>query len=372
MTATYQRTPNAFVKVKFTLTFPNGYRNSATEDNSLVVGIEGGVNVAPGLKKKLIKELEELPKKEMKSTFHQMDAAIKRLVEFIDTNLFVPCWKELRQVVELLSNSNDSARPDTIGLNERKGLIRLNFQPRNGKYQYKCSIAIDPAYPNTTELVDYGKACKLKMESTNFPGPIEKIITSHAQELVRRLQDGMSEDQALTMSNPVNLPLTDSKSSPNETPAEAWQREEDARLKMYKISGGPYDGSCPQPSLLYLVKFLRRAIYRFAEDKCPSCDKFSVPADPEELAAMYKAKGSVQAKRSRPCCVHCGHWYHVGCMDKLMNEPPFGIGATCTGNCDGKQLYHPDWPLETAADRERLYHQRQAKEREMADAADFF
>ena len=382
LTATYQRTPKAHVKVKVTLTFPDGY-STTSSSTPMVAGIEG-VTIAPGLKKKLEKELGELCKGQeegtTKSTFHQIDTVLNRLVEFIDTNRFVPCWKELRQVVELInnkSNESSSAKPDTIGLNESKGLIRLTFHPSNGKYHYKCSIVIDPAYPNTTELVDYGKACKLKMDSTNIPAPIEQVITSQAEELVRRLQDGMSEQQALIMSNPVHLPLAtnnnSSSSSTEETPAEIWQREESARLRYYNISGGPYDGSRPKSSLLCLVTFLRRTIYHIiVEAICPLCHEKCIPVDPEELALLYKVKAIQAKRRRRPCRVHCGHWYHTGCMDQVMTEPPFGIGATCcSDNCD-KQLYHPDWPLEAAANREQLYHQRQAKEREIADAADCF
>ena len=384
LTATYLRTPNAHVKIKITLTFPDGYNPSITgQHTTLVVGIEGGVNVAPGLKRKLEKELGELAKEQKGSTFHQVDAVLKRLTEFIDTNLFVPCWKELRQVVELINNSkgNDtgsknSQQPDTVRLNETKGLIRLAFQPRNGKYQYKCSITIDPAYPTTSELVDYGKPCRLQMESTNFPAPMEKLITTQAQELVRRLQDGMSEDQALAMSNPVHLPIAGSKASTNETPEQTWQREETGRLAMYGIKGGPYDGSHPQPSLLSLVTFLRRAIHELAEQECPSCHEKCLPVDPAQLASLYKAK-TAQAKRGRPVRVHCGHWFHFGCLDTLMNEPPFGIGETCSGRTSGgdscgKRLYHPDWSVDAASERERIYTQRQAKEREIADAASFF
>lgn len=383
LTATYQRAPNAHVKVKFTLTFVNGYSPSLSSEDgaSVVVGIEGSVNVAPGLKRKLVKDLTDLAKQQKSgSTYHQVDAVLKGLINFIDTNMFVPCWKELRQVVELINNSggNDDdespkQQPDTIRLVETKGLIRLDFQPRNGKYQYKCSITIDPAYPNTSGPADYGKPCRFKMESTNLPTQIEKIITLQAQELVRRCQDGMSEDQVLKMSNPVHLPVAGGGERPDgksETPQQTWQREEDGRLKLYGIKVGHYDGSKPQPSLLSLVTFLRSAIHQLADTNCPSCHEKCLPMDSAELVALYKAK-TAKAKRSRPMPTHCGCWYHVGCLDSLMNEPPFGVGAICEG-CSKKQLFHPCWPEEAASERQRIYTQRQMKEREIADAADCF
>ena len=89
----------------------------------------------------------------------------------------------------------------------------------------------------------------------------------------------------------------------------------------------------------------------------------------------FKVKVDAKTKRLRPIRVHCGHWYHLGCLDKAMNEPPFGIEQTCTGIGDiacERPLYHPNWSFEDAHERERIYNQRQAREREIADAADFF
>lgn len=349
LTAAYQRSPTSHAKVKATLTFPESYSSTAF----LVVGIEG-TNVPPGLKRKLEKELGEVAKSKKQQTFHQIQAVIKRLVEFLDSNHFVPCWKELRQVVELIHSS----KQDTIRMNENAGLIKLSLQ--QGKYQYKFSIKIDPEYPNTANLTNYGKSCLLKVESTNLPSTVEAPITKHAMELVRRLQDGMSQGHALKMSNPILLPAK-SKGKPDETEAEAWQRQDLERRKLYGVPlDPPFDGSNPQPSLLFLVQFLHSTIHGLAKEKCPSCGEPCLLADP---ASKTKAK-------QRSILVHCGHWYHWECMDQLMNQPPFGIDASCT-EC-GKRLYHPDWTEETAAERERLYHQRQAREREIADAADFF
>ena len=347
------------------------------------------MNVVPGLKRKLEKELGDTAKQQSNTegtrstTFAGIDAVIQRLIKFMDSNLFVPCWKELRQVVELIN----SGKNDTVRLNETKGLIRFTLNSKNGKYHYKGSITVDPLYPNTTELLNYGKPCNLKMESTNLPSSIETLITQQAQELVRRLQDGMQVQHARSMSNPVHLPITNIESSSSKgrnkngrddselTAEQIWQRNEVARLKMYGIPHGSYDGSNPQQSLLSLVTFLRETIQTLPTEKCPICEDRILPTEPSELSSLFKVKVDAKTKRRRPIRTHCGHWYHLGCLDKAMNEPPFGIEQTCTGIGDiacERPLYHPNWSFEDAHERERIYNQRQAREREIADAADFF
>lgn len=250
---------------------------------------------------------------------------------------------------------NSASKEDTIRMNETTGLLRLSLQ--QGKYQCKCSIKVDPEYPNTANLSDYGKPCRLKMESTNFPTSVEAPITQQAMDLVRRLQDGMPQEFAQKMSNPIHL-------QPDETEAEAWQRQDLERRKLYGVPiDPPYDGSQPQASLLPLVQFLHATIHQIPKEACPSCGEKCITVDPSKQP---------KTKSKRPILVHCGHWYHWGCMEQVMNQPPFGIESSCENEGCDKRLFHPDWTEETAPDRERTYHQRQAKEREIADAADFF
>jgi hypothetical protein len=383
LTAFYQRTPTARVKVKVTITFPNGY-----PEHALIAGIEG---VPPGLKRKIEKVLEK-EAAQKKGTFHQVGAVMRKLTEFIDTNLFVPCWKELRQVV-------DFAKQNQLGdlrINELTGLIRLNLITSAGekKYHYKCSIRIDSDYPTTSVLTNYGKACRLEMESTNLSPKIETMLTTQAQELVRRMQDGMSDDQALKMSNPIHLPPATNTSEETTkgleqltlTDAQRWQQEEKDRLASYGIPIIEYDGSRPQPSLFPLVTFLHNMIQQLPEEVCPMCNEKTLSADPTELSKLYlpvtKALPETEkkvrriARQKRPVRVYCGHWYHFGCLEQIMTQPPFGANCTCSATTSdppcGQRLYHPDWPADNIQELERAWAQRQAREREIADAAASF
>eukprot|EP00546_Thalassionema_frauenfeldii_P004265 CAMPEP_0178908960 /NCGR_PEP_ID=MMETSP0786-20121207/8220_1 /TAXON_ID=186022 /ORGANISM="Thalassionema frauenfeldii, Strain CCMP 1798" /LENGTH=365 /DNA_ID=CAMNT_0020580935 /DNA_START=160 /DNA_END=1257 /DNA_ORIENTATION=- len=201
LTLIYQKSPHR--RIKTTLTFPDGY----PDQHALLVDIALEKGIAPGLRKKLIKELSAVAlENQTEHDAGQIEPVASRLISFIDTNKFVPCWKELKQVFDKVQQSAQSPRGkgSTITINDTKGIIKLNL--KDGKYYYACSICIDDAYPNTLDQQDWGNACKLIVNSTNFPPKIETLLTTQAKELVRRMQDGMQMEEAVRMSNPIKPP----------------------------------------------------------------------------------------------------------------------------------------------------------------------
>lgn len=204
--ATYERTQ--YTRIKMTLTFPAGYPS-----HPLIVNIHQDAVVPPGLKKKLEKELgESVTECAIRSQYDQVRIVWERVTSFVDTNMFLPCWKELKKCLDLLQTSNNPAsnneqrakvKASTISLVEAKGIIKINLH--NEAYFYNCNIVIDPAYPDYSPVTG-GKSCLLRLRSTNFPSTIETLLTSQAQEIVRRMQEGLSQERAVVMSNPIRLP----------------------------------------------------------------------------------------------------------------------------------------------------------------------
>ena len=200
--ATYERSP--YTRIKMTLTFPEGYPS-----HRLVVNIDQDDVVPPNLKKKLEKEMNNLAAEKAKNaTYDQVRSVWGHLVSFIDGNMFVPCWKELKKSVDLVQKSNTDTpttrKQSTISIiSESKGKLLVCLH--NEAYYYKCTITIDPAYPDYSAVTG-GKACLLAVQSTNFPDSIKTMLTSQAQEVVRRMQEGLSSERALHMSNPIKVP----------------------------------------------------------------------------------------------------------------------------------------------------------------------
>jgi len=205
LVATYERSP--YTRVKVTLTFPDDYPSKP-----LIATIDPnsgeGVTIPPGLKKKIEKDLNHLALENamrdntQQQQFNQVRLVLERLTSFINNNLFIPCWKELRACVELTqqlpsSALSTSAKQSTLCiLSESKGTLRLILH--EAEYYYKCTITIDPAYPDYSAATG-GKACLLQMQSTNFPTFIENMITSQAQDIVLRMQAGLSYERVLML-----------------------------------------------------------------------------------------------------------------------------------------------------------------------------
>jgi len=349
--ASYERTPST--RIKFTITFPPGY-----PDHSLIIDIKADEVVPPGLKKKLEHDLVvDIPL----GLHQQVITVVNRLVQFINHNKFLPCWKELKQCLTLVMNDKSDDDDSTISIIEAKGKIKLKLC--RGKYFYNCSIVIDEGYPTTMTHEDWGKPCVLTLTSTNFPPKIETMLTSQAREVVRRMQDGMTSEQAHLMSNPIPQPKMmddDSKkkdvtvritkeslkgikhdvetlsrvrdlrevnatrvqgkahvlaSHAKERKAarkeihkitgheraadeDQWQQDEKARLAGYGIPD--HDGSTnPQPSLLALVTFLKEKIQHLPEAKCPCCQTLALPSDPNKLKALYVASSECKTDKEK-------------------------------------------------------------------------
>jgi hypothetical protein len=423
LTAGYQRTRYAHIKA--TLTFCQNYPTKPC-----IVSVQQDHQYIPkGLARKLETDLGNVAER-FKGTHQQVVAVFQHLVTFVDTNLFIPCWKELRQVFDL-------QRP--IKVDETKGYMKIRFV--GGEYYYSCSITIDKGYPSTQSHIDYGKPCQLTMDTTNLPQQIERLLTVQARNLVKRMQDGMSANHALHYSNPIQGPADphnnngegaarqvssvvlkslkhdvetlahirdlknvdkttkrgtnpkannaahvrkearreihkiSSSEKKSDEQLEQWQLEEQNRLQAHDIP--EYDGSLPQPSLLSLVTFLHNMMDQLPQKTCPCCSKTVLLPNPKDLSALFAKKPEnmthaqlqkrKQARKLRPIRTSCGCWYHYTCLDTYMTAPPFG--ASCP-SCE-RRVFHPDWSG-NMAELERAWAQTQARQREIQDAAMLF
>jgi hypothetical protein len=382
LTAAYQRTAHAHVKV--TLTFLQDYPTqpcivSVVHQQQQQQQQQQPYIIPKGLARKLETDLGNVAERHQE-THQQVVAIFTHLVTFVDTNLFVPCWKELRQVIDL-------QRPQKVRLDETKGYMKIRLV--GGEYYYSCSITVDQGYPNTLSILDYGKPCQLTMDATNLPPQIERLLTIQARNLVKRMQDGMSAEHALDYSNnPIQAPATtDAKngnqkanttstqaSSEQNLEPSSWQLQEQNRLLTYDIPD--YDGSNPQPSLLSLVTFLHNMMDSLPQMTCACCSKTVILANPKDLAALFATKKPEnnmtksplqtrkQGRKLRPMRTSCGCWYHYACLDTYMTAPPFGDSCP---SCK-RPVFHPDWSG-NRAELERAWGQRQARQREIQDAA---
>ena len=205
ISAFYERRQNPYhSRIKLTLTILEGYPTDKP-----IIDVE--YPVIKGLKRKLESDLNEQCGLVL-GQYGQVLAVFRKLVQFVNTNKFIPCWRELKQCTDLVAQVNvknnvstsSQTKQSTISFNELQGKVKLKLS--HNKYFYSCSIQIDDGYPSTVQIADWGKACKLTMLDTNLPPKIEQMMTAQAQELVRKMQDGMPAEEAIRQSNPIREP----------------------------------------------------------------------------------------------------------------------------------------------------------------------
>ena len=354
------------------------------------------------LLKRLQKQCEELASENVGKP--QLMAPIQHVRQTVADNLLLYAFGEVRQIMKMMEGKG------TVGVNHKTGLIKLHM--KQGRYFATLSVRVPNEYPAAPPSLALGKS--------NFAPAVLRMFEAQGNDLLRRCAEGYTAEQARFKSNPIQLPSSilkykreyslssealrgldhdvrklkqvgdlrkvdqekrrgllthdtkERKAARRElrklTKAEV-KREAEAdavarqaqqnQLKALTAKPSSDDG---QPSVAALVSFfLHELVVRLPQEKCQVCKKPIFPSDPAVLQRLLEKGGA-----DKPLRVYCGEWYHYGCLDKDMTTPPFGKSCRVCG----QRLYHPDWPA-TAAQLEKAWAMKQAREREIAEVTDF-
>ena len=334
---------------------------------------------------------------------------------FIQTNLFVPCWKEMKMVLALCEGKGQ------LGADEKEGVLHMRL--RVGEYRQSIKIRVPPAYPVEGVVLEF---C-----SSNFPPDIVFAFQAQACEIVRRCVAGFSPEAAIGGSNPIELPgaasscsvvgkkksddisaraltsgnlkalkhdvevlkqisdlrvaSTQDKKYVYSVQATAERREARKDLRRLARAESERDveeekqvreqeqaemvallklkiSDTAQSSLFVVSRFLvEEYAARLPHEKCLSCNEHvlhqSNPADP----TMTNPKSP-----RRPVRVFCGHWLHWGCLNTWLTTPPFI--RQCPVCTPSRRIWHPDWPADVK-NTEKAFQMAQERQRELNDCA---
>ncbi|CAM9167382.1 unnamed protein product [Pylaiella littoralis] len=411
----------AYAKIQVRLQFPDDYPTTST---SPIVELTSASLPQPFLRK-LTKSAEEAARNFTTTATEtgkskgeggtggrgRAVAALTVVLDAVNKNKFLPCWKELRKAATLVTSRGGEFRAE-----EATGLVTLRV--RCGRYTVVALVRVPDRYPS--------EGCVVELKSHNFPAHIARRHLVQGEEIVRRCLYGYSPELALQTSNPIKMPPTKGEitAGPGNvritsehvrslkhdveyikkahelrdigegkakgcakvaTPStqerrgarrelknlakkEALSEEEQAKkladleLKEQEELLHSQLSDTSQPSLLPLIDFLVNVFgWRLPQETCISCDKKVLPDDPRDPSLKDPAH------KDRPTRVFCGHWFHHNCLRAWMTEPPF---AKDCPRCKHR-VYHPDWPQEPKQ-LEKAWANRQAKRREVGEVRDFF
>lgn len=199
---------------------------------------------------------------------------------------------------------------DDLKLKQKNSTVSLKIQ--GGLYYFKAKVFVPDDYPLS--------AVSIGDSDTNFPPLFARYLLGHGKELGRRC---------------VEAPLK------SKTPQEVFK---------------------PSPSLNVVVSFFIRSVKNLPKEHCQSCKGTCLPENPK--GAIIDENAEMHVER-----LYCGHLFHLRCLVTYMKTPPFHGGKKCPG-C-GQRVYHEKWGLSEKLAEDRWAHQ-QARDRELAEVADFF
>ena len=139
----------------------------------------------PQLPLPLLKKITALGQKESESRkgSPQLVAMVKPIRDFVCENRFVPCWKELRKSMQLVTEKGGVARA-----NEKSGELHLKIPA--DKYELTATLTVAEEYPA-------GKGVTVVVKKSSFPAAMTTQFEAQAVELVRRCVAGFSPEDAM-------------------------------------------------------------------------------------------------------------------------------------------------------------------------------
>lgn len=256
---------------------------------------------------------------------------------FIHTNMFVPCWKEMKQVATLCEGKGK------VGADEKDGVIQLRMQ--SGAYKHTMKITVPYYYPE--------EGVKVEFQASNFPSDIQYMFLSQVEEIVRRCVGGATMEQALLVSNPIKLTETSTKqtvAAPKMTAENIRNLKHDVnvlkQISDLRVAATTSDAKKYITQVNAERREARRDLRKLAKAESEAeaeAQKAQIEQEQAEMRELIKGKASEVAQPSLYAAVRflvedftcrLPHEPCQACRKPVLTEHPEGEGA---GDAQGAQ-----------------------------------
>lgn len=393
-----------YSRVQLRLQYPENYPNELP-----IVELASHTLPMPLLRNK---EKECLDKAKENIGKAQFFCIYENIYNFIHTNMFIPCWKEMKEINKLMEGKGQ------IGCNEKEGIISIRLIANN--YKFNVKLTIPENYPET--------GVQFEFLQTNIPADLIVPYKAISEELVKKCEAGFTAEQALSsitssgssdisklkaagqgsankgdkeiklttsslksLKHDVNIlkQMTDlrqaSQTSVGKYDKQALQSRKEARRDLRKLAKAENEmeqemlqkeleeennliknllnlkvSEKAQLSLTPLVTYLINNFFdALTKETCQVCNNFILNRNQEEVA------NEKLARKNRPVRAICGHHFHYSCLDTHLTTPPFLRNCI---HCN-RRIRHNDWP-EDIKQIEKAWQSKEAKKREMEEISD--
>lgn len=387
--------------------FPDGYPTTA----SLSVSIASNA-----LDAEVLSKLEQGADREAQAHLGkpQILLVVRWLEKFLAMNRLLACYSEVRQLKALLG---EGAASD-LKLTEKAGKITVALH--QDAYAVQLQVVVPDNYP--------AESPKLTILHSNFTKKLTNMFEVQAKALIVRMHDGysasaahMEENNALRPSDKLLEKMgkkgellakkigkidlstaglrelkSDTKFLSKVSQVRDYSDRGTKRILVHKqkmsdkqkaeekaAQAASLEKSHePRPCVYEVIAFIAHQwVWRIPKEVCPLCTNLILPEQPAMGSAypVSESGGTSEASESLALSSHraeardvvrvyCTHWYHYACLDPYMTTPPFDKRCPVAG-CD-RLIFHPLWTSNKQL-LEKRWSYEQAKEREMAEVAEF-
>ena len=98
-------------------------------------------------------------------------AVYEHIYNFIHTNMFIPAWKEMKQVATMFAD----ATKGKVSADDKEGALKIRMT--HGQYTLLVKITVPLRYPET--------GAKVEFNHSNFTEDIQYMFKAQAEEIVR-------------------------------------------------------------------------------------------------------------------------------------------------------------------------------------------
>jgi hypothetical protein len=129
------------------------------------------------------------------------------IYNFVQNNIFLSCWKEVKQVAALCEGHGQ------MGIKEKEGILQFRLKGVEGYFQ-NFNITVPYMYPEEPIEIDFLKS--------QFPDDMQRMFYAQAEAMVARCIAGIPPDYSYQVSHDLSSVIAHNNITTNNNIPRKW------------------------------------------------------------------------------------------------------------------------------------------------------